>query len=112
LDEHFESIRRIKKVVKYVKYFPKRLATFKDCVEKEKIKCKNLLCLDVETRLNSTYLMLECAEKFEKAFEWLGDIDRDYQSYFIDSNEEIENKDDINNNKGKEKGKVVSLLGE
>jgi Domain of unknown function (DUF4413) len=112
LDEHFESIQRIRKAVKYVKSSPKRLTAFKDCVEKEKIKCKNLLCLDVETRWNSTYLMLECAEKFEKAFERLGDIDRDYQSYFIGANEEIENKDDRNNNKGKGKGKVISPPGE
>jgi Domain of unknown function (DUF4413) len=56
--------------------------------------------------------MLECAKKFEKAFERLGDIDRDYQSYFISVNEEIENKDDRNNNKGKGKGKVISPLGE
>ncbi|KAJ3697371.1 hypothetical protein LUZ61_001076 [Rhynchospora tenuis] len=88
LDEHFESIQKIRKAVKYVKSSPKRLLAFKDCVEKEKIKCKSLLCLDVETRWNSTYLMLECAEKFEKAFERLGDIDRDYQLYFCGSDGE------------------------
>ena len=107
LDEHFESVQSIRKAVKYVKSSPKRLAAFMDCVEKEKIKSKGLLCLDVETRWNSTYLMLECAEKFEKAFERLGDIDRDYRSYF-GADEEIENKDDRNNNKGKGKGKIVS----
>ena len=32
---------------------------------------KKLLCLDVPTRWNSTYLMLESAEKFQKAFERL-----------------------------------------
>lgn len=40
------------------------------------------LCLDVETRWNSTYLMLEVAEKFEKAFVRLGEDDLKYLSYF------------------------------
>ncbi|KAJ4762139.1 Zinc finger BED domain-containing protein RICESLEEPER 1 [Rhynchospora pubera] len=99
LDEHFESIQKIRKAVKYVKSSPKRLLAFKDCVEKEKIKCKSLLCLDVETRWNSTYFMLVCAEKFEKAFERLGDTDREYHLYFYGADGDVHNKG---------KGKVVN----
>ncbi|KAK3204270.1 hypothetical protein Dsin_018316 [Dipteronia sinensis] len=46
-----------------------RLQKFKSCAEKEKISSNKLLCLDVPTRWNSTYLMLDSAEKFQKAFE-------------------------------------------
>uniref|UniRef100_A0A3Q7H7X3 HAT C-terminal dimerisation domain-containing protein n=1 Tax=Solanum lycopersicum TaxID=4081 RepID=A0A3Q7H7X3_SOLLC len=35
----------------------------------QKIECDKMLSLDVPTRCNSTYLMLDTAEKFEKAFE-------------------------------------------
>ncbi|KAJ4752636.1 Zinc finger BED domain-containing protein RICESLEEPER 2 [Rhynchospora pubera] len=48
--------------------------------------------------------MLESAEKFEKAFDRLDDIDRDYESYFSGTAEEFKGKDDRNNNdtKGKD----------
>jgi hypothetical protein len=105
LDEYFESIQKIKRAVKYVKSSPKILIAFKNCVEKEKIKDKNLLCLDVEIRWNSIYLMLECAEKFEKAFERPGDIDRDYRSYFLGVDEVVENGELGSNKKDKGKGK-------
>ena len=34
----------------------------------EKLNTKRLVCLDVETRWNSTYLMLDSAITFKKAF--------------------------------------------
>ena len=59
-----DSIVRIRHAVKYVRSSPSRNQKFKHCVEKEKIDSESLLCLDVETRWNSTYLMLEAALKF------------------------------------------------
>ncbi|MBA0655489.1 hypothetical protein Goklo_007968 [Gossypium klotzschianum] len=47
---------------------PARLQKFKEFVLVEKIECK-MLCLDVCTRWNSTYLMLDITQNFEKAFE-------------------------------------------
>ena len=41
------------------------------CIKKEKLESKILVCLDVETRWNSTFLMLESAIKFKKAFACL-----------------------------------------
>lgn len=60
------SIQKIRKSVRYVRSSPGRFDQFKKCVEKEKISDRRLLTLDVETRWNSTYLMLESAAKFEK----------------------------------------------
>ena len=64
LKHHSKSIDRVHYAVRYVKASPNRLQTFKRCVEKVKIESKAILCLDVATRWNSTYKMLENAEKF------------------------------------------------
>ncbi|KAG5553647.1 hypothetical protein RHGRI_011517 [Rhododendron griersonianum] len=75
LGEIKDSIVRIRDAVKYVRSSPQREQRFKACVEKERITCKNSLCLDVPTRWNSTFLMLATAIKFQKAFERLEDED-------------------------------------
>ena len=70
-------------VVRYVRSSSKSLLTkFKTCVELEKIDCKALVCLDVPTRRNSTYLMRDHALIFEKAFQILEEEELDYQDYF------------------------------
>ncbi|XP_031255800.1 zinc finger BED domain-containing protein RICESLEEPER 2-like [Pistacia vera] len=66
-----DSIFRIRSAMGYLRSSPTRLQRFKECVEQEKIEQKNLLVLDVETRWNFTYLMLDVAIKFQKAFELL-----------------------------------------
>ena len=71
LNEINDSILRICGAVKYVRSSPSRLAKFKGCVEQEIIKYKGLVCLDVETRWNSTHMMLETALKHQKTFELL-----------------------------------------
>ncbi|GJX32929.1 zinc finger BED domain-containing protein RICESLEEPER 2-like protein [Tanacetum coccineum] len=55
------------------------------CVEKVKIDSKSLVCLDVETRWNSTYLMLESAIKFQAAFDMLEEQDSKYRSELLSS---------------------------
>ncbi|XP_073223512.1 zinc finger BED domain-containing protein RICESLEEPER 2-like [Cicer arietinum] len=72
------SITRIRKAVKYVRSSPSRLARFKGCVEREKISYKGLICLDVETRWNSTYLMLVMVVIYKKAFDLLEIVDAKY----------------------------------
>ena len=79
-----ESFVKIRNVVRYVKSSPNRFEKFKACVEKEKIQSKSLLCLDVSTRWNSTYLMLESALKFVAAFERMEEDDGHFLRYFED----------------------------
>ena len=42
-----------------------------------------MLSLDVPTRWNSTYLMLDCALKFVRAFDTLEEEDGRYELYFF-----------------------------
>ncbi|KAH9736326.1 BED-type domain-containing protein [Citrus sinensis] len=65
LKEYHQSISKIRNV-------------FKAYAEREKISSNKLLCLDVVTRWNSTFFMLEAAEKYEKVFDRLELHDAQY----------------------------------
>ena len=78
LSEVSDAISRIHSAVKYVRSSSARLQKFKSCIKQEKIESNALLCLDIETRWNSTYLMIESALKFQKAFELLESVDIKY----------------------------------
>lgn len=82
LEHQSDSIFRIRNAIRYVRSSPSRLDMFKRCASVVKIESKSLLCLDIETRWNSTYKMLETAIKFEKSFERLKDDDLEYMMYF------------------------------
>ncbi|XP_031284418.1 zinc finger BED domain-containing protein RICESLEEPER 2-like [Pistacia vera] len=73
-----DCISRIRNSVKYVRSSPTRSETFQRCVKEERIAYKGGVCLDVATRWNSTYLMLDVALKFRKAFQRLEDEDPNY----------------------------------
>uniref|UniRef100_A0A803MTM2 hAT-like transposase RNase-H fold domain-containing protein n=1 Tax=Chenopodium quinoa TaxID=63459 RepID=A0A803MTM2_CHEQI len=75
LKECDESIKRIRNAVRFVRSSPARLQKFRNCVNQEQIESKRQLCLDVETRWNSTYLMLEYAIVYRKAFDLLENSD-------------------------------------
>ncbi|KAF2324153.1 hypothetical protein GH714_008460 [Hevea brasiliensis] len=64
-----ESVLKVRNAERYIRSSPARLKKFKECVEYEKIDGKSSLCLDVPTRWNSTYLMLNIAQKYERVFE-------------------------------------------
>ena len=77
------SIAKVLEVVRYVKFSQNRNQIFMGFVERLGIESKSLLCLDVPTRWNSTYLMLKTTQNFEKVFiqmDFEGDI---YSSYFM-----------------------------
>ena len=73
-----EFVLRIHDAIKYIRFSPSRLAKFKGYVEQEKILYKGLICLDLEIRWNSTYLMLKATIKYQKAFDRLEMEDRKY----------------------------------
>ncbi|XP_074573505.1 zinc finger BED domain-containing protein RICESLEEPER 1-like [Curcuma longa] len=87
LKQYSDSIKKIRNAVRYIRSSPSRFQSFKKCASIEKIECKRHPCLDVETRWNSTYLMLESTLEFEKAFERLREDDSNYQKYFKEKGE-------------------------
>ncbi|XP_022155174.1 zinc finger BED domain-containing protein RICESLEEPER 2-like [Momordica charantia] len=72
------SIVRIRNAVKYVRSSPTRLQIFKDFAKEDSISTKSCLTMDVPTRWNSTFTMLDGAIKFKRTFERLEDHDRNY----------------------------------
>ncbi|KAL9682846.1 hypothetical protein QQ045_014656 [Rhodiola kirilowii] len=74
-----DSISRIRNAVRYVRQSPSRWEKFKQSIVLAKIDSKSHVSLDVRTRWNSTYLMLESAVKFENAFERLNLLDPLYR---------------------------------
>ncbi|XP_026458676.1 zinc finger BED domain-containing protein RICESLEEPER 2-like [Papaver somniferum] len=78
-----ESVKRISSVIKYVLSSPSRYEKFKQCASLAKVNYKKALTLDVYTRWNSTYLMLDAAQRYEKVFALLAQIDEDFQERFI-----------------------------
>ena len=88
-----KSIVKIRTLVKYCKASPSRMQKFLACVAEEKLESKSMLCLDVETRWNSTYLMLESAIKFKKAFGRLLVMDSALQRDMSKIGEDLTNDD-------------------
>ncbi|KAK4285003.1 hypothetical protein QN277_001756 [Acacia crassicarpa] len=82
LKNSFDAIRN---AIRFVHSSSTRFQKFKHYVELERLDTNNLVCLDVETKWNSTYLMLESALKFEKVFERVEEEDGDYCAYFGES---------------------------
>ncbi|XP_076912940.1 zinc finger BED domain-containing protein RICESLEEPER 2-like [Bidens hawaiensis] len=64
-----ESIENIRYVVKWVKKSGARIEKFKKCAESARCASTKELVLDVPTRWNSTYLILDVAEAYDHAFD-------------------------------------------
>ncbi|KAK9287930.1 hypothetical protein L1049_016375 [Liquidambar formosana] len=94
LSDVHDSIAKIRGAVKYIRSSPSRAKVFKKCVEQERITGKRSLYLDVLNKWNSTYLMLDTAIKFQKAFERLEEQDLTYK---WELKEGIPAEDDWNN---------------
>lgn len=75
-----ESIMKIRNAMRYVKSSHSRFEQFKECVMLERISSKKLVCLDIPTRWDSTYKMLNAAQKCKKAFERMEE-DEEYDEY-------------------------------
>ncbi|XP_054806276.1 zinc finger BED domain-containing protein RICESLEEPER 2-like [Prosopis cineraria] len=75
LKEIGDTLTRIRNAVRYIRASPLRFQKFKSCVEQTRIQEKDIVKLDCPTRWNSTYMMLESALKFQKAFKRLEEKD-------------------------------------
>ncbi|XP_054817212.1 zinc finger BED domain-containing protein RICESLEEPER 2-like [Prosopis cineraria] len=84
-----DSISAIRNAIQYVRFSSERLETFKSSVKKEKIDSESLVRLDIASRWNSTYMMLERAIKFQKVFERMENEDKEYKTYFKEDMDEI-----------------------
>ncbi|XP_075104661.1 zinc finger BED domain-containing protein RICESLEEPER 2-like [Nicotiana tabacum] len=83
LKEVGDSVKHVRQAVRYIRQYPARWKKFKECCEIEKIACKKSLCLDVPTRWNSTYLMLNMAKEFEHAFASYDALDHGLLHYLL-----------------------------
>lgn len=84
LKELNDSIVAVRNSVRYVRSSPSRLARFQSCVKNISKEENALVCLDVATRWNSTFMMLERALKFSDGFKLLEKEDGFYMQYFLD----------------------------
>ena len=80
LEDFDYSILRISDAVQFIRSSSSILSKFEACVEQEKIVCEGYVYLDVETRWNLSYKMLEAALKHQKTFEDLELQDKTYVS--------------------------------
>lgn len=88
LNELHASVAAIRNAVKYVRSSTTRLQAFKQCAQQ--VKCPNgTVVLDCPTRWNSTYLMLMTALKFQAAFDRMAEVDKPYEAYFLEKENNV-----------------------
>nr|GEW99844.1 retrovirus-related Pol polyprotein from transposon TNT 1-94 [Tanacetum cinerariifolium] len=112
LEEQNSSICKIRRAVKYLISSSGRQESFENGVQFEKVDCKRKPCLDVDTRWNFTFLMLETAVKFEKVFDRLELTEHDYTSYFFNEPEDGEEGTRMMPKTKKKKKNVVGVPNE
>lgn len=76
-----KSIDKVRNVVKYVRQVPAREMMFMDCAKYKRIKTKNSLMVDIDTRCGSIYELLDVAEKYERSFSTYNTQDPRYKIY-------------------------------
>uniref|UniRef100_A0A1S4DI49 Zinc finger BED domain-containing protein RICESLEEPER 2-like n=1 Tax=Nicotiana tabacum TaxID=4097 RepID=A0A1S4DI49_TOBAC len=81
LKEIDASVTRVRNIVRYVRSSPARTLKFKQYCAYVKVECTKILCLDIPTRWNSTYLMLDTAQNFKKAFDKFHLFDDGFSAY-------------------------------
>lgn len=74
-----EALYKIRESVKYIKSSDGRMVKFNDCVSDAGLSVSTGLRLDVSTRWNTGYFMLESALQYRKAFEIFQVADRNFK---------------------------------
>ncbi|KAM5551467.1 hypothetical protein ABKV19_026350 [Rosa sericea] len=89
-----KSIASIRNAIRYVRSSGQRLDVFKQCAENEKVESKKVCILDVPTRWNSTFLMLDTALQLRKAFDRMVDEEDSKYTRYFDEEEDIDDEVD------------------
>ncbi|CAN1347525.1 Zinc finger BED domain-containing protein RICESLEEPER 2 [Linum perenne] len=72
------SDRRVREEVRWVRASPAREECFRNDVAIKKMKCKKMPLLDVPTRCNSTFSMLDTASAYENALKVLENMESNF----------------------------------
>lgn len=84
LKELDEAVVKIRESVKYIKGSQGRKEKFRECISQVALEKKRGLRQDVPTRWNSTYLMLDSALYYRRAFVHLQLTDSNYKYGLLD----------------------------
>ena len=75
-----DGVDLIRESIKYVRGSESKMIKFKQCINQVgDIDAKSTLCLDVPTRWNSTFLMLQSALQYQRVFGSLHLVDENYK---------------------------------
>ena len=97
-----KAVLAIRNAVKFVRSSPSRLESFKACAAKEEISCQSMVVMDVPTRWNSTFLMLQAALKFKVVFARMAvEADTGFAAYFNEPDEEFDEEGNLLPTKGR-----------
>ncbi|KAH9768773.1 BED-type domain-containing protein [Citrus sinensis] len=109
LNELHASVAAIRNAVKYVRSSTTRLQAFKQCAQQ--VKCPNgTVVLDCPTRWNSTYLMLMIALKFQAAFDRMAEVDKPYEAYFLEKENNVKRVGPPGPEDWESAGRIVKFL--
>ncbi|CAN6569330.1 unnamed protein product [Malus baccata var. baccata] len=85
----------IRNCVRFVRSSPQRLELFRQAVNRVKLMCKATVCLDHPTWWNSTFVMLDVALKFKKAFATMVEDEASPLLAYFKEVEDEKNEDDV-----------------
>ncbi|XP_031106328.1 zinc finger BED domain-containing protein RICESLEEPER 2-like [Ipomoea triloba] len=75
-----ESVKRVRDAVRWVRNSPARLQKFRELADLIGVEAKSTLHLDVPTRWNSTYIMLNTAIEYQRVFDMLAETDPSFSA--------------------------------
>ncbi|XP_055960099.1 zinc finger BED domain-containing protein RICESLEEPER 2-like [Mercurialis annua] len=85
LKEMNSSVKKIRDCIRYIRNSPSRLKQFKDLALEAKLGTKKSICLDVATKWNSTYLMLDTACLFKSVFYSYEEVNENFRNDMVDN---------------------------
>lgn len=87
LEEFNSSIESIRNAVSFLHSFPSRLNKFREFVVLDKFSIMSTVPMDVKTKWNATYKMLEVALKYKRVFERMSEEWLSFMEYFRENDD-------------------------